>query len=452
MKTIFITMSDGEVSKSILQSAIFPLLKEKAHLVLFVSKNTHPYFSQTYAAENVSVEILPAFRFAWVEEAFADVFLYSLHTPSILVKIRHAAAAGGSPIGKWIKLLLWYLGQFRIYRAKFRLLYRLLPDRSYDAFFEKYHPEVVFAANLTSSEDARLLKAARRYGVQSVGMPKGWDNLTLKTFLPVFPDQLLVQTKEMRSDAVFLGYPTNRISVTGFPKFDLYADLSLILPREEFMKKLGLDPMRKLILYSGAGGQLAPHDEDILADLITAIADNKIEGMPCVLVRPHPKYPYRTDALPPHSFWVLDRPGKIISAKASDFEFDRDDVIHLMNSLYHADLLIHTASTLGVEAAIFDKPSITLAYDGHATVSSALSTARYYDYVHMRRVLLTGGMKVAHSLSELVRSTNEYLQDPTIDRAGRDVIVAGNAAPIDGGAGKRVAEAVIQLLSPSRNS
>lgn len=36
MKTIFITVGDGEVSNNILRSVIFPKLKEWAFLVLFV--------------------------------------------------------------------------------------------------------------------------------------------------------------------------------------------------------------------------------------------------------------------------------------------------------------------------------------------------------------------------------------------------------------------------------
>lgn len=452
MKTIFITISDGEVSKSVLQSDIFPMLKKHARLVLFVNKKTVRYFSETYGSEKVIIETLPAYPIRWIEEAFADLFLYSLHTDSIVVKIKHSFASGGSHVGKYIKLLLWTLGRFQLYRWFCRLVYRVLPDHSFDNYFERYHPSVVFAPNLTSSEDARLLKAARRYGVKSIGMPKGWDNLTIKTFLPVFPDRLLVQTEEMRNDAQnIIKYRASHINVVGFPKFDLYADNNLLVSRAEFMKKFNFAPERKLILYAGAGDQLAPHDQEILSDLLGVIANGQIAGVPQVLVRPHPKYPYNTEMLTRHSFWALNRPGKIISAKESDFEFDREDIVHLMNSLYHCDLLIHTASTLGVEASIFDRPSITLAYDGRSLVPTALSTARYYDYVHLRRVLQTSGTKIARSFEELLQYTNEYLKDPSLDHSGRKEIVARNAYIIDGKSGKRVAERVLNLFSSIGN-
>lgn len=445
MKTIFITLSDGEVSKSIIQSSVLGTLSREQRVVLLVPQNKLEFFRRTVGSPQVVVEVIPPTPHPRLEEAFADVFLYSLHTDSVPVKIEHSYYSGGGLLGRTLKYLLWWLGVLAPYRAVMRLLYRLVPDRSFDQLFAQYQPGLVFAANLTSMEDARLLKAARRRGIKSLGMPKGWDNLTLKTFLPVFSDQLLVQNELMREDAARLGYPKERVTIVGFPKFDIYADHSALMPREQFMQAEGLDPAKKFIVYAGAGDQLAPYDEDILADFLDAIEDGTIEGSPQVLVRPHPKYAYHAERIAPRAFWVLDRPGTVVGNKQAEFEFSRADVGHLMNTLYHADLLVHTASTLGVEACIFDKPSITLAYDGHAQVPKELSTARYYAYIHLERVAAAQGMKVARSFDELVRYANEYLKDPSLDRAGRQQIVRENAHTIDGKAGERIAEAVLTL-------
>lgn len=445
MPTIFITLRDGEVSKNILQSDIFPLLAQQAHVVLLVPKNKFDFFHTQFGSKRISVEVFPPTPYERLEEAFADIFLYSLHTESIPIKIEHSFHSGGSKIGRAIKYTLWTFGAFYPYRLFVRLLYRLMPDSSLDALFAHYRPTLVFAANLTSMEDARLIKTARRYGTRSVGMPKGWDNLTLKTFLPTFPDRLLVQNELMQADAISLDYPARAIEVVGFPKFDVYADSSVILPREEFVRSLGLDPRKKLIVYAGAGDQLAPHDEEILADFLQAIDAGELVGRPQVVVRPHPKYVYNTERIPPRDFWVLDRPGKVLGGKQAEFEFDKSDVVHLANTLYHCDLLIHTASTLGIEAAIYNKPSITLAYDGHATLPAALSTARYYAYTHMRRVIDTGGMRVARNFEELLNSTREYLTNPQLDREARETIVRENAFMIDGKAGDRTAQALLAL-------
>lgn len=441
--TIFVTMSDGEVSKSILHTDIFPLLKKRARVVFLVHKNKAAYFKDMLGTD-ADVEIMPQAQMPRIEEFLLDLMLYSVPTQSIRVKIEHSFHSGGSQFGRAIKYILWFFGHLRMYRALVRALYRCIREHSFDELITKYKPDLVFAANLTAMEDARLLKTARTHKIRSIGMPKGWDNLTLKTLLPVFPDKLLVQTPLLKSDAKHLDYPESRITIVGFPKFDVYATHNL-RSREEFVSALGLDPSRKVILYAGAGDVLAPFDEDILARFLHAIDDGAIPGKPQVIVRPHPKYLYRTDILPQSSSWVLDRPGKVVGARTMDFEFTKDDVEHLTNSLFHADLVIHTASTLGVEAAIFDKPTISIGFE-EAHISRALSTSRYYKYEHYSRVVATGGMPVAHSFDELVRLTNEYLADPAKDRAGRASIVRDNAFNIDGKAGERVADAILRMV------
>lgn len=437
-------MSDGEVSKSILHSDIYKRLKDSCRLVFLVHKNKADYFSKLLTDE-AHVEIMPRARSLALEEFFLDLFLYSVPTESIRVKIEHSYASGGSLAGRAIKYVLWSLGHFKAYRMLCRFAYRIVKDRTFDALFEKYTPDVVFAANLTAAEDARLLKAAHERKIPTIGMPKGWDNLTLKTLIPVFPDQLLVQTPLLKSDAENLDYPQGRIRVVGFPKFDVYADRSNLLSRDDFCRTFNLDPSRKLILYAGAGDVLAPHDEEILTRFLRTIESGGIKGSPQVIVRPHPKYVYRAEVLPQASFWALDRPGTVVGTRAMDFEFTKGDVSHLMNSLFHADLLVHTASTLGVEAAIFDKPTITIGYE-EEPVLPALSTARYYRYEHYDRVLKTGGMKCARSFEDLARFTNEYLERPDLDREGRTKIVENNAYRIDGKAGARVAEAILRMV------
>lgn len=445
MKTLFVTLQDGEVSKNFLHTGVYAGLKGRCRLVLLVPPRKVEHFAAQ--CPEAAIEPLPPALRPRLEELFADLFLYSVHTESIRVKIEHSYRSGGSLLGKWIKLLLWALGAWYPYRALCRLLYRAAAGSTFDPFFARYRPDLVFAANLTSMEDARLLAAARRFGARSIGMPKGWDNLTLKTFLPVFPDRLLVQTPLMARDAARLDYPAARTAVVGFPKFDIYATKEGLLSREAFMRRLGLDPARKLILYAGAGGQLAPQDEEVLAALLAAIEHGTLAGAPQVLVRPHPKYPYRAEALPKRDFWRLDRPGE---DRGAGFEFSQADVAHLLNSLFHCDLLIHTASTLGVEAAVLDRPSVTIGYEP-TPVDEGLSVARYYRYEHMARVVATGGMPVAASFDELVRFAAQYLAEPALDRDGRKKIAAENAAPL-GQAGERVAEEVLGMLetrSPS---
>lgn len=444
MKTIFITISDAEVSHNIVWSDVFRILKDKVRIVLFVNPKKAEYFRKKISSPNIIIEPSPPSSFPRMEEAFADIFLYSLHTNCIRVKIENSYYSGGNFIARAVKLFLWFCGRFYIVRWFWRKIYELAPDNSFDRFFGKYKPDAVFAANLTSVEDVRILKASRRFGTISFGMPKSWDNLTSKAFLRIFPDWLLVQTPFVKSDAVGQDYPEGRIKIAGFPKFDVYAKLDSLLPRDVFLRKLGLNPSWKTILYAGAGDQLAPYDEEILRDFLEEIKQGKVTVPVQIIVRPHPKYVYRKEIIPSSSLWVYDRPNEKKGEIIENFEFEEDVVAHLMNSVAHCDLLIHTASTLGIEAAIFDRPMITLAFDGTKKRSEALSVLRYYKYEHIKRVMATGGMKRANNLDELIQLTNDYLLHPERDREGRKQMARENAYVTDGKAGERVAEFILR--------
>lgn len=446
MRTIFITISDGEVSKNILRTGVFSDLKDRARLVLFVNKNKYEYFKKNFLSENVLIEILPTATFPRIEEVFSDIFLFSLHTKSILIKIEYFYFSGGNILGRIAKKLLWLFGKFYWYRQLIRFFYKLVPDRSFHAYFNKYNPYLVFATNLISNEDSRIIKAAKHFGVKSVGMPKGWDNLTLKTFLGSFPDFLMAPTPLIKEDAIkFLDYPEGKIEIVGFSKFDVYSAAPKIT-REDFLVSMGLDPNKKTILYAGAGDQLAPHDEEILRDLLSAIDSGQIAVPVQIIVRPHPKYIYHSEIIKPSKNWILDRPGKLIGSKPGNFEFEEEDVGHLVNSLFFCDVLVHTVSTLGIEAAIFDKPSISIAFDGSAVLPDALSVKRYYSYIHLKRVIDSGGMKIAYDLNDLINHLNDYLLNPKSDAKERKQMVFENAYQIDGLSAKRISDFIIGQL------
>ncbi len=59
-------------------------------------------------------------------------------------------------------------------------------------------------------------------------------------------------------------------------------------------------------------------------------------------------------------------PGTAFSAanlKLSKLTFA--DVDHLANSLFHADLVMYVATTLGVDSLTFDKPQVVVNFDGY---------------------------------------------------------------------------------------
>ena len=447
MKTIFITVFDGAASKNILRTDVFRVLKQHYRIVLFVPPQKLEFYREQFGESGVDFELSPPATYPTFERRYHVVALDSLHTDTVNIKIRHDYAKRGNFPKMIFKFLLWQIGRFKTYHRLMRFLYARVPDHSFDMFFEKYKPVGVFVPNMISNEDFRLVKAAKRRGLKVIGMPKSWDNFTGKTFFNTFPDFVMVQNQVMYEQAQQLfQYPKERMTIVGFPPFDVYERKEELRPRSEFLQKLGLDPAKKTILYGAAGHQIGPNDEEVLNILIRGIdADPELRKTVQILVRPHPKYIFQENKMEKRPFVIVDYPGRDITEKKSSWEFDDDDIAHLTNSIRHADVLITTMSTLNLEGAIFDRPLISIGFDGDKKIPYALSTARYYKYEQTQPLVKSGGMPVAYSAEELLSLVRGYLANPSKDAEGRKRIIERMVGTV-GGRGKRVAEIVVEKI------
>ncbi len=447
MKTIFITIYDGAISKNVLRTDIFATLRDKFRIVLFVPKAKVAHYQEHFGSSTVLVEATPGPDRALFENRFHALALDSFPTHTVYLKIWHEYRKHGSIFKLGIKLLLWLLGKVSPLHRILRFIYSGIPDHSFDHYFQIYNPAAVFVPNMMSNEDYRMIKAARRRKIVSVGMPKSWDNFTSKTFFNIFPDVMVVQNEIMKEEAVRLfQYPEERITVVGFPQFDAYTSVVSSISREDFLSRAGLDPNKKTILYAAAGHQLAPYDEEVLSGLIRAVDRNSNLSHVQILVRPHPKYEFQESAIPSSPFVVIDRPGALVTEKRSSWEFDSADVEHLTNSLRYMDVLISTVSTLNIEGAMFNKPLISIGFDGNRKLPFELSTARYYEYDHMRPIVKTGGMSVAYSENDLTRFVENAVREPDLHTDERKRIVEQLVWKADGKAGKRVADYLIETI------
>ena len=104
------------------------------------------------------------------------------------------------------------------------------------------------------------MSAARR-GVPTMVLVSSWDNLTTSGFFPVEVDRITVWNEIMREQAVAVhGVPRERVVVTGAPQHDVFA--RAYREREDFLRSLGLDPDRRVVVYTtGTEGTIASEPE-----------------------------------------------------------------------------------------------------------------------------------------------------------------------------------------------
>lgn len=300
----------------------------------------------------------------------------------------------------------------------------------YHQLFERLRPSVLFCSHQRPPAILPPVLAAKSLGIPTATFIFSWDNLTSKGRIAAPFDHFLVWSQHMRQELLKY-YPDvapERVHIVGTPQFDPYADRNLLWSREEFFSRINADPERPLICYSGGDTGTCPEDPlhvDILMRLVRA---SRIKGNPNVLLRSAPvddgsryekvrrDYPELIYAQPQ---WIHTTPGdwsRVLPLQ--------DDVQFLANLTHYADLNINLASTMTLDFAIRDKPVVNIAFDvASPPVFKVPLLDFYYKFEHYAPVVDFGAARLARTPEELAEHINTYLQQSSLDRAGRQKFV-----------------------------
>jgi CDP-glycerol glycerophosphotransferase (TagB/SpsB family) len=118
---------------------------------------------------------------------------------------------------------------------------------------------------------------------------------------------------------------------------------------------------------------------------------------------------------------------------------------HLADLLYHSDVVVAFASTLAIDAVVFNKPIVFIGFDGESRPYWQ-SVKRFYDLDHQQFLLKIGGIKFAKNLDELKNYIQEYLNNPNLDDSGRKKIIYKLCWRLDGKSSERLADVLIKFL------
>lgn len=455
-KTIFLSVYDGDTERTVLRSGTFDILKQSGHrwVLLIRGADRLAYYREHFSAENVIVEPLPK-GYTRVEEFWYFVGWNTLPTFAARYR-RHLWQKQGSPRLRMLAgSIMWLLGHSRLWREFLRFVYLHIPDSYAAPLFDTYKPDLLFSPNMFSPEDSRLLRQAKRRGVKTIVTAKSWDVLTTKAFTRVKADRILVFNEYNRREAVELGdYAPGRVVVTGFPQFDAYTHPQLFEARDDFMRRMGLDPSKRLILFGVPGDWKTPYTNEIVAELDRRIEEGRF-GPLQVLGRSHPKYPDSSEKLTLKHI-RFDRPGTYFSDKKEfgvdagttstfSWTFTDKDVAHLANSVKHSEVVINIDSTLTLDAAANDVPAILVGYDGDHQLPYWDSIVSAYDREHYRYVVDTGAAPLVKSHDELEAAIQLFLNDKDALRAEREALKHNLLFKVDGRATERIAAAVLEM-------
>lgn len=445
MRTIFVTSFHLLTPRNLLWTPVLDLLiKADLKIVLLVPREKEAYYRKHFENKNVSVEgiLMGAHTRTFWDRLIGRIF----HTmnETVSMRIRYRAEFKNQPFSYFFKyLLINFMGRFRLLRKILRKCdYLFLSEERFRECFGKYSPDLIFSTDVIDKYDAALMYAAGRRNIPVVSMVRSWDNLTKFGVLRALPDRLLVWNEILKNQAVhYHDVPPERITVVGLPHYDFYTH-GRRTPREEFLKGLGADPTKKIILYSPTG---APR-------LLYSDADKYILGIlartgATIIVRFPPAGPVDMKGYHKSENVFYDVPGIVFSKSSSGIDsiLEVKDDQRFADELYHCDLVVCGPTTVALDAAVFDKPIILPNFNSH---QAPFLDDLWESYLseHFQYVIQGGAGRLVGSEEELLHWVSRYLDDPSCDAEGRKRLVESHCGILDGKASERFAARIIASL------
>jgi len=330
----------------------------------------------------------------------------------------------------------------------------LLVNRSpaFRAMFRSRRPSVLFATGVNSQFEESISRSARAAGVPIVYMPSGWDHLSTKVVLSDVYDAVLTWTEIQREEAITT-YPwlsAENVKTVGIPQFDAYAS-GTPMSIAEWAAQYGLDPARKTLVYFSMP-QVRHSDQHLILE--AAAEEIRVGGrLPRdlqILIKCHPfdDNSVYEPLVSRYSNVGIQRTTLAPGADPLTWLPSPGEIESMRDTLSHADVTVNVYSTSTIEAALFDKPIVHIAYDVRPLKNGRIPCREYYNFTHFRPVVAYGASDLAYNQEELYTFVSQALADPSRHRKERRTLAAALGGPNDGKSGDRVINAVMQAVSP----
>jgi hypothetical protein len=349
-------------------------LHERGHHLVLLAPDRWEYVKRPRAlksAENVSTALYPKRRGDGLDQAVEFVRIARDASRYLAPEFRAVSASKELAFRRladvasvdllersdleWLPQLEGVAASRQLDRAFESLERAIPPDEGLSATIAALDLDLAVSINRVNVGGPQMepVKCAMALGIPTAMVVYSWDNLSCGGVLHVHPDRLFVWNETMAAEAVELhGYDPARVVTAGAPRFDAMFERRPSLPREELAAELGLEPGHRTILYLGSSKFVAPRESELVvewSDAVRASSEPRV-ATANILVRPHPQAVEEriwTEWMPPEG--VALTPRRM-----------RDRAQDLYDQLSLADAVVALNTSASIEAAILDKPVLTI--------------------------------------------------------------------------------------------
>lgn len=341
-------------------------------------------------------------------------------------------------------------------KAYRRVQNRLWHTEIFTDLFDRYKPDLVISSTAGWRLDRYFLKEAKKRGIPSAMTVIGWDNPSAFGLPGADVDNAIVWSKiHIWELGDGLDWPKEKIHVGGMPLYDGYLDKTWLIPRDEYFAMHGLDPNKKLIAYAATALSISPNLH-IVEDLTRIITENKLSTPAQLLIRLHPNHfksqgNYQEEREKIYEVTRNCPDVHVVAPKALSGGLPRysgEDFPEKASMLAHCDILVSIYSTMVVEAALHDKPVVSVCID-----SPTGWPDNFWIPLHevpfwptAARVEKAHAATLAFTSDELVSKLNAYLEHPELNREDRRQFVEQELTFLHGESTPETARHLLQLL------
>ena len=357
-----------------------------------------------------------------------------------------------------VKPLIGGLRRSRALRQRVVAEQRRFTPQLYSDYFDRYQPQMVVASTPGWRLDRYLLRQAAQRRVKTAAVIVGWDNPSSYS-LSGAPVDWITCWSQIQKDELVAGddWDAGRVNVGGIPSYDGYFRGQWLMPREEYFRLHGLDPQRRLLSYACSFVTFSPNYQNIEA-LARLVEGDCLAKPSQLLIRLHPNHFMAGSLFEQEANRVrqLVRESKhvhLVEPVPLGGElgyYSGEDMPEKTSMMAHSDVFLTVYSTMVVEAAIHERPIVSVCIDAPGGWNTpgkfSLPLSEIGGWPTHSRFRDAKAGRVATNEAELCEAIDGYLERPDADRESQRKFIRDECTYTDGSAGRRTGEFLLSLL------